>query len=142
MSFLDNLEDNIKSMESHEERGNSRNRDHLLREAERARVKAIAPYAEQLRKGPFTKDLLNEATRIAHGLRTKVYMTWIESTLRLEAREHRLELKATPDGVLAQYFVNKESTGEEIIDLKGSAKKLAERWLSKVGPRPAPAAVE
>jgi hypothetical protein len=142
MSFLDNLENNIKAMESHEERGNNRDRDHVRREAERARVRAIAPFAEQLRKGPFTTDLLNEATRIAHGLRTKVYMTWIESTLRLEAREHRLELKATPDGVLAQYYVNKEPTRHEVVDLNSSARKLAEKWLATVGPRPQVAAVE
>lgn len=139
MSFLDNLEDNIKSMESHEERGNSRNRDHVLREAERARVKAIAPYAEQLRKGPFTKELLNEATRIGHGLRTKVYISWIESTLRLEARDHRIELKATPEGVVAEYFVNRQSTSKELVDLNGNPKKLAEKWLNKVGPRPSAA---
>lgn len=136
MSFLDNLEDNLKNMESHEERVNSRDRDHVRREAERARARATAPFSEQLRKGPFTTELLNEATRIGHGLRTKVYMTWIDNTLRLDARDHRLELRATPDGVLAQFFANRQQTGEEIVDMGGSARQLAERWLTSVGPRP------
>ncbi len=136
MSFLDNLESSIKSMESQEERVNSRDRDHVRREAERARVKAITPFAEELRKGRFTQDLMEEATRIGHGLRTKVYITWIDSTLRLEAREHRLELKATPEGVVADHLLNREPVSQEKVDLKGSGKKLAEKWLGKVGPRP------
>jgi hypothetical protein len=136
MSFLDNLENSLKAMESREERGGYRNRDEVRRDAELAEVKAAAPFAEQLRKGPFTPELLNEATRIGHGLRVKVYITWIDGVLRLEARERRLELKATPKGVLAQYFVNKEPAGSETVDLNGSAKKLAEKWLSALEARP------
>ncbi len=45
------------------------------------------------------------------------------TTLRLEAREHRLELGPTPKGVMAYY-------------LKGNAEKLAKKWLDVVGPRP------
>jgi hypothetical protein len=136
MSFLDNLDNNLKSLEAREERGSRRDRDHVKRDAERARIRATAPYTEQLRKGVFTTELLNEATRIGHGLRTKVYITWLENTLRLEAREHRVELKATADGVIAQYFVNKQPTSQEKVDLNGSARKFAENWLSAVGPRP------
>jgi hypothetical protein len=137
MSFLDNLENNLKAMESREERGGYRTRDEVAREARRAQEQAAAPFAEQLRKGPFTSELLNEATRIGHGLRAKVYITWIDGMLRLEARERRLELKATPKGVMAQYFVNKAPAGSELIDLNGSAKKLAEKWLSALEARPA-----
>lgn len=136
MSFLDNLENNLKSMESREERPTFRGKPQQQRDAERARALAVAPYTEQLRKGPFTTELMNEATRIGHGLRTKVYMTWIDNTLRFEAREHRLELKPTPEGVQAQFFVNREPTKKEIVDLNGSAKQFAERWLNAVGPRP------
>jgi hypothetical protein len=139
MSFLDNLENNLKSMESREERVPLRGKPQQQRDAERARAQATAPYTEQLRKGPFTSELMSEATRIGHGLRTKVYISWIDNTLRFEAREHRLELKPTPEGVQAQYFVNKEPMKKEIVDLNGSAKQLAERWLNTVGPRPSAA---
>lgn len=132
MSFLDNLENNLKAMESREERGSFREIDQARKEVERARAMATAPFAEQLRKGPFAPELMNEATRIGHGLRAKVYIAWIDGVLRLEARERRLELKATPRGVEAQYFVNKQPSGAEIVDLNGSAKKLAEKWLSSL----------
>lgn len=143
MGFLENLDNNLKSLESREERSRGRDRDHAGREAERVRARAaLAPYAEQLRKGTFTSDLMNEATRIGHGLRTKVYITWIDNTLRLEAREHRVELKPTPNGVIAQYFVNKEPTSQESVDLNSNARKFAEKWLSAVGPRPRTAGAE
>jgi hypothetical protein len=136
MSFLDNLESNLKSLESHDEHVRSRDRDRPRREAEQARAAATAPFTEQLRRGPFTAELLTEATRLGHSLRTKVYMTWIDSVLRLDAREHRLELKATPEGVVALFYVNKQLGGEEVVDLNGSAKQLAERWLSGVTSHP------
>lgn len=92
--------------------------------------------ADELRKGKFTTDLLSEVTRLSHGLRTKVYLSWIGSTLRLQAREHRLELTPTPDGVVAATFVNQKQTGSHNVDLKKSPKPLAEKWLAAVGPRP------
>ncbi len=136
MSFLDNLENNLKSMESREERTADPGKEQRYKESERAHALAAAPYSEQLRKGQFTSDLMTEATRIAHGYRTKVYMTWMENTLRLEARSHRLELKPTPDGVIAQYYIDREPTGTEKVDLNGDPKAFAAKWLSQVGPRP------
>ena len=137
MSFLDNLENNLKNMESREERGSDARGRQARRETDRARARAVAPFLEELRKGAFTTELLNEATRIAHGYRTKVYMTWVENTLRLEAREHRLELRATPDGVQAQFLQNGQPSHSEIVELTtAQAKALADRWMKKVGPRP------
>jgi hypothetical protein len=138
MSFLDNLENNLKNMESREERGSNSRQQQSRREGDRTRARAVAPYLEELRKGPFTTELLNEATRIAHGYRTKVYMTWLDSTLRLEAREHRLELRATPDGVKAEFCRANEASHSEMVELTvPKAKALAEKWMKKVGPRPA-----
>jgi hypothetical protein len=138
MSFLDNLENNLKNMESQEERGSGNTRQQQARrESDRVRARAAAPYLEELRKGTFTAELLNEATRIAHGYRTKVYMAWLDSTLRLEAREHRLELRATPEGVKAQFFLGNQQTHSEMVELTtAKAKALAESWMKKVGPRP------
>ena len=33
---------------------------------------------------------------------------WLGTTLRLQAREHRLELRPTPDGVMAYFLVNEK----------------------------------
>jgi hypothetical protein len=137
MSYLDNLENNLKAMESREERRPVRTRDQRARqEAERAKA-ATAPFAEQLRHGPFTTELMNEATRLGFGLRTKVYMTWVDGALRLDARDHRMELRATPQGVIVRFSEQGNLTKEEAVNLDSSAKKLAERWIGEVGPRPA-----
>lgn len=141
MGFLDNLENTLKANESREERDPVQmRRNQKQAEDERARAKAAQPYAEELRNGKFTADLLNEVSRISHGLRTKVYITWIGTTLRLEAREHRLELTPGPDSVTAVTSVDGKPTGNQSIDLKKSPKALAEKWLASVGPRPEPAA--
>lgn len=137
MSYLDNLENTLKNAESREEREPvSLRRSQKQAEAERARARALQPVVDELRKGKFTSDLLTEVTRLSHGLRTKVYISWIGSTLRLQAREHRLELTPTPDGVVAATFVNQKPTGSHNVDLKKSPKPLAEKWLAVVGPRP------
>lgn len=138
MSFLDSLENNLKSAEAREEREGARTgHNQKQRDAERAHARAAQPYAEQLRKGQFTADLLAEATRIGHGLRTKVYISWIDSTLRLDAREHRLELRPTAGGVIARFCADQKEVGTEHVDLQGDPKALAARWLNQVGPRPA-----
>lgn len=136
MSFLDNLESNLKSMEDRDER---RNRlPEYRKRAEAAKAKAAAaPYAEQLRRGSFTAELMNEAVRIGHGLRTKIYITWVDGALRLDARERRLELRATATGVVAHFLESGTVVKEQKVNLSGSARKLAEEWLSVVGPRTA-----
>src|SRR6185436_6360797 len=104
MSFLDNLENTLKSLETHEEGKDSAQRLHRTRMNERAQAQAAAPYADELKKGPYSADLLRQATRIGHELRTKVHIAWLGSTLRLEARERRLELRPTPAGIVAVYL--------------------------------------
>jgi hypothetical protein len=139
MSFSDNLENNLKNLESHDERdaaGGAHSQQR--RRDQRASVLAAAPYAEKLKNGKFTAALLTHSTRIGHGLRTKVNIIWLGSTLRLQAREHRLELRPTPDGVMAHYFVAEKETKKEKVDLAGNAEKLAKEWLDTVGPRPIP----
>ena len=139
MSFSDNLENSLKNLESHDERdaaGGSQSRQR--RQAQRANVLASAPHAEKLRTGKFTSGLMTHATRIGHGLRTKVNIIWLGSTLRLQAREHRLDLRPTPEGVFAHFFVGEKETRKETVDLSGNPEKLAREWLGTVGPRPAP----
>ena len=117
---LDNLENSLKSLESREEGGSLREREVRQREAEKAMALASAAYAEQLRKGEFTAELLRHVTRISHGMRMKVHMAWIGTTLRLEARS-RLELRPMPDGVVAAFLENQSEVKLAPVDLSAGA---------------------
>ena len=131
MSFLDNLEDNLKSLESREEGKESSARDEGRRARERAWALAAAPAAEALKTGPFTAELMRQAARAGHALRVKVHIAWLGTTLRLEARERRLELRPTPEGVLAVYLEGGRETRSEPLDLMGNAADLVRRWLEE-----------
>ena len=130
MSFLDDLENNLKSLESSEQGKDDAKRAHRMRESERAQAQAVAPYAEQLKKSPFTAELLTQAARVGFSLRTKVHIAWLGSTLRLEARDKRLELRPTPEGIVAGYIEDGQETRTEACDLNGSAEDLVRRWLA------------
>jgi hypothetical protein len=130
MSFLDNLENNLKSLESQEGGKDDRARQQRERENERSQAHAVAPQAEALKKGPYTAELLRQATRIGHALRTKVHIAWIGSTLRLEARERRLELRPTPTGIVAVYLENNQERRSEPLDLNGNPEDLLRPWLA------------
>ncbi|HLH17173.1 MAG TPA: hypothetical protein VKX45_08125 [Bryobacteraceae bacterium] len=129
MSFLDNLENNLKNLESREEGGGAAEQQ---RQRERARAAALAaaPYAEELKKGPFTAELLKQAARVGFEKRTKVHVAWLGSTLRLEVRERRLELRPGENGVQAVYLEDGRETRSEPLDLASSAEELVRRWLS------------
>jgi hypothetical protein len=137
MSFLDNLESNLKSMESREERGDQNSRDAKLRDAERARVRASAAFAEQLRKGPYAAELLRQATRLGHAMRTKVHLAWLGTTLRLEARGSRLELRPAPEGVVAVFIENGAEVRRSPVDLAGNPEGLVREWLGSLPAVPA-----
>lgn len=138
MSFLDNLENTLKAAESLEERTADQRRNQKEMDAQRQQSRALQPVAEELRTGKFTAELLNEVMRISHGMRTKVYISWIGSTLRLEAREHRMELVPTPEGVVARMSVAGTPSQSEAVDLSKAPQPLAQRWLAGVGPRSEP----
>lgn len=129
MSFLDNLENSLKSLESQEDAAQNARENRERQESELATAQAAAPYAERLKEGAFTAALLNEASVIGHGLRTKVHITWLGTTLRLDAKEKRLELKPSGDGVMASFLQNGASLRETPIDLDGDGAELARQWL-------------
>jgi hypothetical protein len=131
MSFLDNLENNLKALESRDDAGQTAGRDQRARESERAAAQAAAPWAEELKKGPYTAELLKQAARVGHAMRTKVHIAWLGSTLRLEAREQRLELRPTARGIVAVYLGNNQESRSEPIDLKGSPEALVRDWLER-----------
>jgi hypothetical protein len=130
MSFLDNLENNLKTLESREEGKDAAEQQQRARERDLADARAAAPYAEELKKGPFTAELLKQAARVGFEKRTKVHIAWLGTTLRLEARERRLELRPTAAGVQAVYFEDGKETRSESLDLKRGAEDFVRRWLS------------
>jgi hypothetical protein len=130
MSFLDNLENNLKSLESSEQGKDDAERAHRRREEERAEAQAVAPYAEQLKHSPYTAELLKQAARVGFSLRTKVHIAWLGSTLRLEARDKRLELRPTAKGIVAGYIENGKETRTEPCDLQGNPEDMVRRWLA------------
>lgn len=137
MSFSDSLENDLKNLEKRDERdAAAAARAQKNKQSDRARASAAAPFADKLKNSPFTSDLLRHATRIGHGYRTKVYIIWLGTTLRLQARDHRLELRPTSDGVVAHYIENGAETKKEKVDLGANPEKLAKAWLDAVGPAP------
>jgi hypothetical protein len=129
MSFLDNLENNLKSLESQEEGKESAERQHREREHQRAAAQAVAPFAEQLKKGPFTAELLKQTTRVGHSLRVMVRTTWLGANLRLEARDLKLELRPTPTGIDAVYLEDNREVRTERLNLESSPEQLLRAWL-------------
>ena len=126
MGFLDNLESSLKSLEDSEERDP---REHLRRQEERTRAVAIGPWAEQLKNGPYTQKLFDQAAAAGHRLRTKIYMAWFEDTLRLEAKQRRLELRPTADGIVAALIEIDGATKTQAVDLSGDPSELLRQWL-------------
>jgi hypothetical protein len=130
MSFLDNLENNLKALESREERDpKAMERQAAARAAARSTALEVAPHAEALRNGPFKDALLTACRDIGHRKRILVRPVWVDSTLRLEAGPKKLELRPTPNGVLAVSFVDGKEHGSTLIDLSSDPAKLAENWL-------------
>jgi hypothetical protein len=126
MGFLDNLENNLKSLERQDERDTSA---HERREAERADALAAAPWAEKLKASPYTSELMNKAAEAGHRIRTKVYMTWMGTTLRLEARGQKLELRPTPEGIRAVFLRGLDELKSQPVDLSGDPGELVREWL-------------
>jgi hypothetical protein len=126
MGFLDNLESSLKNLETRDERGGS---DRERVQSDRARDLAVAPWSEKLKNSPYTKDLFDKAVAAGHRRRTKVYLARIDNTVRLEAKERRLELKPTPDGILAEYVEPNGELRTESVDLSGDPQALIDRWL-------------
>jgi hypothetical protein len=129
MSFLDNLENNLKTMESAEQGRDNAERERKARDNSRTAALASAPHAEALRKGPFTAELHKQATRVGFSLRIKVHVAWLGPVLKLEARDKRLELRPTPEGVIAVYIEDGKDVRTEPVNLNGDAGKMIRNWL-------------
>ncbi len=126
MSFLDNLESNLKDLESREERdaGAKKRRD-----LERASALAAAPWAEKLKNGSYAQDVLKAAAHISFQIRSKIQVTWLDTTLKLEAKDRRLEFRPTPEGVVAVFLEKGKEEKRVPVDLAGSGSELVQEWF-------------
>jgi hypothetical protein len=132
MSFLDNLEDNLKALENREEKDPAQiKRAQERREAERNAAILRAPHAETLKNSAFTSDLLTHCRAIGHGQRVLVQFTWIGENLRLDAKTKRLELTPTAAGITAVFSENGDETARAAVDpLTEDGAALAKLWLT------------
>jgi hypothetical protein len=121
MSFLDNLENNLKALENLESGGID---DRKRREAVREREIAAAPWAERLKNSAYVGKLMRDLTKAGFARRMKVHFVWIGRSLRLEAMGERVELEPTPDGVEA-VFADRRLP----IDLDGEPDALVGTWM-------------
>jgi hypothetical protein len=127
MSFLDNLEDNLKALESRDEGGLDESR---RRDREREMAIAAAPWAERLKREPFAQKLMQQATVAGRRSRTKINLMWMGTTLRLEARGHRLELRPGAKGIAAVFLKGSEEVKQEPVDLARDPGKLTAEWMA------------
>ena len=126
MSFLDNLENNLKALENAEQGGVDESK---RREADRARSLASAPWAEKLKASSFVPAIMQQSARAGFSRRTKINIMWIGTTLRLEARGQRLELRPTPKGVTAVFLTGINENSQEAVDLNADPAPLLEKLL-------------
>jgi hypothetical protein len=132
MSFLDNLENNLKALENREERDPEKvKREQERREADRTAALLRAPHAEALRTSPFTAELLTQCRAIGHAQRVLVQFTWLGESLRMDAKAKRMELAPTAEGITAVFSLNGEEIERVTVDPEvDDAAGLAKRWLT------------
>jgi len=128
MSYLDNLENTLKNLESRNEPDPLTNE---RREADRAGALAAAPWVDRLKSGAFTTNLMDAAAVIGHKLRAKVYMAWLGNTLRFELRQSKLELRPTAEGVLAVFMEGNIEIKSRKVDLESNPDALIEEWIGQ-----------
>lgn len=129
MSFLDNLENNLKALEANEQGGID---DSNRRDDAKKRAIAEKPWADRLKSDPWTASLMQRATRAGFERRTKVNLIWVGTTLRLEARGQRLELRPGPGGVAAVFLQGGDKLAEEPVNLTGDPAKLISTLMARV----------
>src|SRR5258708_40249542 len=130
MSYLDNLENNLKALENQEERDPQKvKREQERREAERSAALLRAPFVDALKNSPFTLELLTQCRAIGHQQRVLVQFTWLGETLRLDAKEKRMLLTPTSEGIAAVVSLDGDETGRVNVDPRtDDARELASGW--------------
>jgi hypothetical protein len=132
MSFLDNLENNLNALERVEEKDPEKvKREQERRESDRNAALKRAPFAEALKKSPFTGELMTQCRVIGHGQRVLVTFTWLGENLRLDAKTKRLELMPTAEGIVAVFSEDGAVVKRAKVDTeKDNAAALSKEWLT------------
>ena len=132
MSYLDNLENNLKALENQEQRDPEKvKRERERRDADRNAALLRAPHVEALKTSPFTSDLLTHCRTLGRGQRVLVQFTWLDEVLRLDAKPKRMELTPTADGIIAVFSDNGTETARETVNpASDDPAALAQRWLT------------
>jgi hypothetical protein len=126
MDFLDNLENSLKNFEQQQERDS----DAVARQMEaRRRAGEIAPWADALKKSAYVQSLFEKAAVAGHRLRSKIYIAWLENTLRLEAKGRWCEIRPTSTGIQYEFVSPEGGTVTEALDLSSDPDLLLARWL-------------
>jgi len=85
---------------------------------------------EALRDSAFTSELLGQCRVVGREAKVLVQFTWIGENLRLDAKEKRMELVPTADGIIAVVSENGVESDQWKVDPeKDEAAALARRWL-------------
>jgi hypothetical protein len=133
MSYLDNLENSLKALEAREQFDPEQQaREAQKRERDRDAAAKRAPHARALNASAFTGQLLGACRKLGPSLGIYVQITWVDDGLRLEARDSRLELVPTAEGIEGVYSRNGEELRRELIDLEGDGEALAKNWLESI----------
>ena len=131
MSYLDNLENNLKALESQEEKDPEKvQRERERREAERNAALLRAPFVEALKSSAFTSELLTQCRTIGHGQRVLVQFVWVGETLRLNAKNKRMDLTPSAEGIVAVLSLDGMEIDRVTVDPgKDDGGALAHRFL-------------
>jgi len=133
MSYLDNLENSLKALEAREQFDPEQQaRDAQRRETERDAATRRGPYVRALKSSKLTGMLLGGCRKFGTRFGMYVQITWVDDALRLEARDHRLELSPTGDGVVAIYSEHGDEVRRAVVDLDGDGEAMAEAWMSGI----------
>jgi hypothetical protein len=132
MSFLDNLENNLKALESLEEKDPEKvSRERERRESERNAALLRAPYVDALKNSGFTSELLTQCRTIGRAQRVLVQFTWIGENLRLDAKSKRMELIPSTDAIVAVLSEGGMETARVKVNPSADdPSALAARWLT------------
>ncbi|HYZ71606.1 MAG TPA: hypothetical protein VE641_00910 [Chthoniobacterales bacterium] len=128
MDFLDNLENSLKNLEQQEERDSNA----AARQIEARRVaNQIAPWADALKNSAYVQKLFEKAAVAGHRLRSKIYIAWLENTLRLEVKGRWCEIRPTANGIQYEFVSPDGATVSQPLDLASDPDLLLSSWLGE-----------
>jgi hypothetical protein len=126
MDFLDNLEQQQE-----------RDPNAAARQIEeRRRASEIAPWADALKNSPYVQSLFEKSAVAGHRLRSKIYIAWLENTLRLESKGRWCQIRPTPSGIQCEFVAPDGSNVTEPLDLSSDPNLLLAHWLGEAAVSP------